>query len=225
MEEQQPPPSGTESRKLRILELVLVVGIAFLPSVIVSLRDWWLGSHQARTAFGSLLLAVDSVLAIALLGYVLHRQGRGFRALGLTARASDLGWALLILFFARMAEDAAFLVIERFTALPSKPEVPLPPPGVMGWLVILPAAAVEELITRAYLMTEVAALTGSMALAVLASVAFQTLYHLYQGAAEALMAAALFFVFAVFYANNRRCTPLIVAHVLHNVWVGWLHSR
>jgi membrane protease YdiL (CAAX protease family) len=225
LQEQEPPGGGTESRKLRTFELALVVGIAFLPSVIVSLRDWWLATHQTRTAFGSLLLAVNSVLAIALLGYVLHRQGRGFRALGLTARASDVGWALLILFFARMAEHAAFLVISSFTALPSNPEVPPPPPGVAGWLVIVPAAAVEELITRAYLMIEVATLTGSMAAAVLASVTFQTVYHMYQGTTMALVAAAGFFVFAVFYANNRRCTPLIIAHVLYNVWVGLLHSR
>jgi membrane protease YdiL (CAAX protease family) len=70
----------------------------------------------------------------------------------------------------------------------------------------------EELIVRAYLMTEVRALTGSATLAAAISVALQTTYHLYYGWEGALSLAFQFLVFAIYYAKTRKATPVIVAH-------------
>jgi membrane protease YdiL (CAAX protease family) len=86
----------------------------------------------------------------------------------------------------------------------------------MAWLSVVPSAAMEELIVRAYLMTEVAALSGSMGLAVTVSVGFQCFYHLYQGVPAALYHVGTFFAYAVFYAYTRRATPVVLAHALEN---------
>ena len=70
----------------------------------------------------------------------------------------------------------------------------------------------EELIVRAYLMTEIAGLTGSYALAVAVSIAVQLSYHLYYGWAGV---AALFFqflIFSLYYARWKRALPVIIAH-------------
>lgn len=116
------------------------------------------------------------------------------------------------------ASEVVFSVLDTYSV--SYPENPVPRHiGWLTWLSVVPGAAAEELIVRAYLMTEVAELTGRMWIAVLASVGFQTLYHLYQGTPYALVSAGSFFVAALFYANTRRATPLILAHAWHNFWV------
>jgi hypothetical protein len=210
--------SATASRRLRLAELVLVVAVGYLPSVVYALHAWWNGvAPPAEDALSSLSRILRAVIAIAVLVYVLHRRGWTLVTIGLTVRWSDLPWALLVLFFSRLLMHVVAIRLAGFGE--SLPERSGPASaGLVAWmaLVIVPSAAAEELIVRAFLMTEVAALTGSMAIAVLASVGFQTLYHLYQGLPSALMAAAMFFVFSVFYANLRRVTPLVLAHSLHN---------
>ncbi len=204
----------TSSRPLRWLELLLVVGVVFLPSVLYALKVWWTGEAlRPETPMVSLQRIVEAGLAISLLAYVLHRQGRSLRSIGLTAKLSDLGWALLILFFARMIE------IPIGMALGPGDELPAQVKPALYLLAIVPGAAEEELIVRAFLMTEMAALTGSMSLAVVASVAFQTLYHLYYGVPGALLCAGGFLVYALYYANTRRITPVILAHALQNFWI------
>lgn len=124
----------------------------------------------------------------------------------------------MILFFSWMMGHAVEGLLPPISADPLGRQALLGHTGLFAWFSIVPGAAREELIVRAYLMTEVADLTGHMGLAVLASVGFQTLCHLYQGTSAALANAGAFFVAAVFYASTRRATPLIVAHALHNFW-------
>ena len=205
------------ARRLRAFELVLVVGTAFLVSAVYSLYAWWNGDAVLPdTAFSSLQLILNSILSISLLVYVLHRQGRSLRMIGLTARVSDIPLALLVTFFFWLIESAIYATIANDPI--SEPTTYAMELGFLAWLAVVPSAATEELIVRAFLMTEVAALTGSMGVAVFASVGFQTLYHLYQGTPAALMNAGAFFVSSVFYASTRRITPVILAHSLYNFW-------
>jgi membrane protease YdiL (CAAX protease family) len=76
----------------------------------------------------------------------------------------------------------------------------------------------EELIVRAYLMTEIKALTGSTAMAVAVSVVLQASYHLYYGWFGALTVAFSFLVFAVYYARSGRAVPVIVAHAAFDIY-------
>jgi membrane protease YdiL (CAAX protease family) len=207
-----------DSRRVRIAELALVVGVGFLGSSLSSLRDWLLGnSPPPWTPFGELLRSLQAGLAIAVLAYVLYRQGRGLRAIGLTFRASDVAWALPLVFFSHLLTLATIRLLHAYSV--HLPTVPHSVPSELYWLAILPLAAKEELIVRGYLMTEVSALTGSMPFAVFASIVFQSFYHLYQGTPAFFVHLGGFFAFAVFYATTRRITPVILAHAFYNFWL------
>lgn len=205
-----------ESRRLHYIEIALVLSVGFFWSTVYSLRHWWGNAELPPwTAFDSLRYIIDSAISISVLAYVLYCQGRSLRTIGLTFRKSDLPWAVAIWFFDRLMMSTVYQSIHGFATPKSMPVSNL---GPLHWLSVIPNAANEELVVRAFLMTEVAELSGSWALAVLVSVGFQTVYHLYQGTPAALMAAAGFFVSAVYYANTRRITPVILAHSLHNFY-------
>lgn len=213
----EPAAMTRESRRLHYLEIALVLGVGFFWPLVYSLMDWWLNTNPSPgTAFGSLHRIGDAAITISVLAYVLYWQGRSLRTLGLTFRRSDLFWGFAVWFFYELMGRAVY---QDVRGMASWRDVPAGYAGLLSWLAVIPNAAKEELIVRAFLMTETAELSGSWALAVFLSVGFQTLYHLYQGTGSALMAAGSFFVSAVFYASTRRITPVILAHSLHNFWV------
>ena len=205
-----------EARKLRLLELALVLSVAFLIPTFSSLLHWWTNAQRSYdTGTDSVYRLLQDSTAISVLVYVLYRQGRSLRTIGLTARSSDISWTLAVTVCAKLlASGIVTLFVVYHVALPKAH----PPPnyGFLKWLAVVPGAALEELIARAYLMTEVAALSGSMALAVIVSVGFQCFYHLYQGVPAVLYHAGTFFAYAVFYAYTRRATPVVLAHALEN---------
>jgi membrane protease YdiL (CAAX protease family) len=212
----EPPP--VPDRRLRILELALVLAVAFLGSIIYSMYLWWIGQPLSPSAtLDEVHRILDSATSIALLAYVLHRQGRSLERIGLTARLSDLPLTVLLGFFSALLTGSLGQLMAPF--LHGRKTVPESSPGLLHWLAVIPGAAKEELIVRAFLITEVSELTGSEGLAVLASVGLQTLYHTYQGTASALYAAGGFLVASVFYAGTRRITPVILVHAMHNFWV------
>ena len=71
----------------------------------------------------------------------------------------------------------------------------------------------EELIVRAYTMTEVLDLGGNQILAVIVSVIVQISYHLYQGLLHGLSLTFLFLVFSIYFVRTRRIVPVILAHL------------
>lgn len=75
----------------------------------------------------------------------------------------------------------------------------------------------EELILRAYTITETEALTGSSVVAVFISVFVQILGHLYQGAVPAALVGAVFLIFSWYYVRCRRITPPLLAHYCMNL--------
>jgi membrane protease YdiL (CAAX protease family) len=72
----------------------------------------------------------------------------------------------------------------------------------------------EELIARAFVMTELKALTRNTAIAIAGSVLLQTSYHFYQGAPAAISHGATFLVFSLYYAKTNRIGAPILAHLL-----------
>ncbi len=71
----------------------------------------------------------------------------------------------------------------------------------------------EELIVRAYTMSEVMDLGGSRLLAIVVSVSLQMSYHFYQGVLRSIAIAATFTVFSIYFAKTRRIAPIILAHL------------
>jgi membrane protease YdiL (CAAX protease family) len=217
----EPPTERTVSKNaLRWFELGLVLLIAFGDSIFRSailLRE---GTKAVDPVQSSRWLAmiVHEAAALLLLGYVLIRRGMRIRELGLRWSWGELGRSLLVTIGAYAAYAVSYPVlvwVQRLLMPGATGVTPRQMFGHASWIMfatVLINPFFEELIVRAYLMTEVQALTGSWVLATAASVAVQTSYHLYYGWVGALAVGAQFLVFSVYYAKTRRATPVIVAH-------------
>jgi len=195
--------------EFRVLELGLLLLFGFGASMVASLYSQWHPLHAVHRMRESLDDLAAALPALCLLVYVLGRRGLRLRDLGLTARWSDLvaGLALAVI-GSRLVRPSGHLSTSALAPL--------------TLVIVFLRAAHEELIVRAYMMTEVAELTGSAFLAVMGSTCFQALYHLYQGREAALRAAGTFLIFSVFYWKTRRATPLVLGHFGHNLWI-YLH--
>jgi membrane protease YdiL (CAAX protease family) len=77
---------------------------------------------------------------------------------------------------------------------------------------------VEELIVRAYLMTEVQALTNSWIPAIILSTVIQASYHLYYGWQTALAMGFQFLVLSIYFAKTRRAAPIILVHMVFDIY-------
>jgi len=171
---------------------------------------------------GGLLQEVSSLF---LLGYVLARRNRRIRDLGLRWSIRDVGVGLLVagVSFAAYVVGALVVQLIHHTIYGTFATGPTgatffshPGPWAVPFMLLNPFF--EELIVRAYLMTEVADLTGSSALAVAASVIFQWSYHLYYGWAGATSMAFMFLALSLYYARSRRALPIIVAHAFFDIY-------
>ena len=220
------PHGPAERKSLRWFEVCLVLFFAFGTNFYNSLYllihgpTAELRTTAARATFGLL----HEIMALALLGYVLARRGRRFSDIGLRWSLRDLGVgvAVLVAFVAAAVVGAVsiyFLHIRIFGTAPVPHRaseffghfsIPIAPYFLVG-------PVLEELVVRAYLMTEIRELTGSAALAVVASTLVQTSYHLYYGWWIALSLGCSFFVLSLYYARSRRALPLIVAHELFDL--------
>lgn len=174
----------------------------------------------ARFAAG----AVQEITGLLVLAYVLSRRRSGFRDLGLRWALRDVAIGLLLLIVAAMFYFAGATAIQLIHhglygayahITPARKIFGRPSAATIPYLLLNPFF--EEMIVRAYLMTEVQALTGSAALAVVLSVLVQSSYHLYYGWAGAFSIAFLFLPFALYYARWKRILPVIVSHEIFDI--------
>jgi membrane protease YdiL (CAAX protease family) len=220
------PVETPSARRLRLLELGLVLLVAFGDSVLTSLAAWWDDTPPVydESAVDHLYRILHATVSLGVLAYVLFRQERRLRDLGLTAERRDITAtiALTILGFLPTIALSKSFYGHLYTGALAHPLASFAGGMRLGPLLIaalLASAALEELIVRAYLMTEVATLTGRMELAVLASTVLQTTYHLYQGMPAALLSGCVFLIASIYYASTRRITPVILSHFLYNLLI------
>ena len=219
-------------RQQRIIELLLVCIIAFGGGILIS--GYFLAGHSinnfsvslSSSTWGWLAKILHESAALGLVWYFLARRGKSFADLGLKWRWSDVGWSILlnvgagiafvgvyeVLYHSgltRVTYDATFLRVGRILF-----------GGGVSLLTILFQFLnpfFEELIVRAYVMTEIKRLTGSTAQAVIVSTVLQTSYHFYQGTPAALAHGASFLIFSLYYARTNRISPIILAHCYTDV--------
>jgi membrane protease YdiL (CAAX protease family) len=213
---------------LRKLELLLVLGITIGPFLVSAIllyvlyRGVWPNSSLPYSVFyATIVKVVHEAGGLALLLYVLFRQGRSLKDLGFSFRWSDIPVSMGLLLLSWMAAGICHVLInsayygwtgrhlERWNGaaalLGSHFSI-----IVMVFLVL--NAFFEELIVRAYVMSEIISWKKSALLAGLVSVSVQALYHIYQGVPNMLAIAALFSVYAIYYGKTRRILPVILAH-------------
>ena len=222
------PATRWTERHLRIFELVLVCTVAFGSSLFYSTLHV-LGLNPG-IAFGAITRWLYSTLyegaALGLTWYVLLRRSKSFRDLGFSWASKDLGPSVLLFIAGTLVYSIEYSILYA-TGLNStaRPEATARVGGQLfggGISLITPFFQFinpfyEELIVRAYVITEMRELTGSVSRAVTLSTVLQTAYHLYQGVPLAFSSASLFLLFSIYYAKTNRITPIILAHLLMDV--------
>jgi len=167
----------------------------------------------------------QEVIALVLVAYVLSRRNLRFRNIGLQWRLKDLGVGLFVAGISYAAYALGSILVQSIhygiygtlaKSVGGKDFYSHPPITAIPFSILNPFF--EELIVRAYLMTEIMELTGSSALAIVVSVAVQFSYHLYYGWVAAISLSFQFLIFAVYYARTRRILPVIVAHGLFDIY-------
>ena len=229
-QEAPPPPAPGPARRLRWIELALLIAVAFGGTLYQTLREVVLSElpHRRPDSYDWPLGLVHEATALGLCAYLLYRQGRSFRNLGLTnPRPVDAGQALILFggqvlltwVTRRMLQTAGAYTVTGQAAHLARMEALFSARvsvGMLGFMVV--NAFYEELIARAYLMTELTALTRSVGCAVVVSSFLQGFYHLYQGWQAAFQAAVVFLFFSLFYARSGRIWPVVLAHLLWDLY-------
>lgn len=220
-------PSESAGKRLRWLELSLVLLVGFATPIITSL-DILINGRGALPNTTNLRLAssiVHEVAGLLLVGYILSRRKIRISSLGLRWSFRDLcvGPAVAIAAYLAYA-IGPFLIHLVDHAMYSSAQRGDVARQMFGHALIamIPYSLLnpfyEELVVRAYLMTEVKALTGSWTLAAALSVVVQFSYHLYYGWEGAIALSFLFLVFSIYYARTQKATPIIVAHGIFDIW-------
>jgi membrane protease YdiL (CAAX protease family) len=234
-----PPPSpvsaasnirqeiSREERRRRWFELFLVLAISL---GIVLLNGFYLLANAPKIALSmSALRSVYGIaheaLSLLLLAYVLSRRNLGLRDLGLRWSTRDILPGIGIAILGALSYIAGAVLLqglhyELYGTIARMPRASLFFANPSLWA--LPFSLInpffEELIVRAYVMTEIKELTGSTAGAIAFSVLLQGSYHLYYGWIGALSLVFLFLVFAIYYARTRQAVPIILAHALFDLY-------
>ena len=236
-------PALWTERQWRIFELALVCAVAFAISVLHSAEIFFIGNRQATSRstgeMAWVYVMVRQGIALALLWYILQRRSKTFRGLGLRWSLKEVAFGCLLFVGGGIAYGILHWLIHVLMAALNWPLGPQPNVSVMLYGSRVAVMAIvsdllnpfyEELIVRAFVMTEVKALTNNLALAIAASVLLQTSYHFYQGAPAALSHFGTFLVFALYYAKTNRIGAPVAAHLLLDLsatllYMARLHQR
>jgi membrane protease YdiL (CAAX protease family) len=219
-------PSASEKRR-RWFEACLVLLVACGGYIVYAIFLLAKGPSAALQGTNVRYVAgiVHQFSALLLLYYVLSRRGLNFASIGLRWRPSDLWVGCLLIVISFAAYGLGSSVVQAFhfftfgsvaTGLTGRDFFSHPPIAAIPYNFLNPFF--EELIVRAYLMTETLELTGSVAVAVIVSVLVQFSYHLYYGWIGAFSLLFLFVTSALYYAYSRRATPVVIAHAFFDLY-------
>lgn len=223
------PPVVFTDRQIVIFEVVILCIIAFGSNILGSwyyLFDNSAYSSSSRTEYAWAAQVLKEGACLCLLWYFLMSRGKSFSNLGLLWSWKDFGWSIVL----SMAGGLAFEAVYHLFCLTGTTMVGsnllrndvghlLFGGGIFFATILVQFINpfFEELIVRAYVMTEVKYLTNSVTKAVIISTVLQTSYHFYQGVPAALSHAGAFLVYSIFYAKTNRITPIILAHLYSDV--------
>ena len=213
--------------QIRIFEVVLLCLICFGGSILFVAHRLLNSSSSIRGRPDWLYATLHEVTSLALLWYILLRRSRSVSDLGFTWTNKDLPRSVLIFLLGTIAFSIVYgaIYLTGLTSTTSSAAGVRVGRLLFGGGVSLTTILFqfinpfyEELIVRAYVMTEVMQLTNSVFKAVMCSTLLQMSYHFYQGAPMALSEGATFLVFSIYYARTNRITPIILAHLYMDVW-------
>jgi len=226
---EQPSAAVSEAasrNRRRWFELALVMFLAFSGPLIRSIALLHSGpSSPNQIAMARWIEAAAHQIGILfLLGYILRQSGRTFCDIGFRWSLMEVMEGLWLFVAAYVFyRVGAFLIHFGYLLLSGSYPHYVDSRQIFGHmsLFVLPFWLLnpfyEEIVVRAYLMTEIRVLTGSVTLSAVASLLLQTSYHLYYGWAGALAIGIQFIAFVGYFAIWRRALPLAVAHGLFDI--------
>lgn len=217
----------------RWVDLGLILAVVFASSILGSI---YLAFHPTAPSYSNLRLFTgisDEIIGLLLFLVLFKRQGRRLQDIGLSFQWTDLPKALglavaavVVMCITGFVVSYGWLVITLH--FPQWPDTRTMFSTSSVWL-FLPFLLLnpffEEILVRGYLMTELIDLRKSVLLATVASLVVQTSYHLYYGAAGAMVVGSGLAVLAIYFAKSRRLMPVILAHMLWDstALLGFLH--
>jgi membrane protease YdiL (CAAX protease family) len=224
------------SKTYRALELHLVIGVAFAAPIFVAIYSLFFGSLMQDSQVSGVLVfygLIYELLALAVLVYVLSRQGRGLKQIGLSFSWKDIPISLLLMVIAYIAYSICYLAIfygyyfgGRTLTQPAKIQSYLDVGVTISTILfVILNPLYEELIARAYIISEMKYLTGSNSLAMLVSVVVQVLYHLYQGVPTAIALGAMFLILSIYYIRYKRIVPVVLVHLYFDLFALSVYAR
>jgi membrane protease YdiL (CAAX protease family) len=220
-------------RSSRLFQLYLVLAIGFVIPVVKSLSiflgTWHPGPATSHRFVGGITFELIGLLCLYL---VLRDQKRRFRDIGLfpNVRLTDVAHSFA-LFFAALFSSGIFYVV-LLSILGIGRQQSFDRSMIFGTtLSVLPVVYAllnpffEELLVRAFLISEIEAIYRSTALAVCVSVGLQTSYHLYQGLPAMLSHVPTFLLFSLYFVRARRILPVILAHMFMDLYALAFYFR
>lgn len=228
------PPSEAEGegKSLRHLQhLAIVLWISFSIPVARSIyylvegsptHPYTLMQQRYRLAAG----LIEEAGALFLLWYVMGRQGKTRRDIGWNPQLADLPRAIGLFLLVMVAGWFGYYGVQSWYYAHSGHYLAARSlQSMLGFGISALSIAYaclnpfcEELIVRAYTITEVLSLGGTRTLAVVVSVVVQLSYHLYQGWVNVLWLAPVFLVVSIYYVRTRRIVPVILVHLAMDLW-------
>ncbi|KPV56336.1 hypothetical protein QJ48_28265 [Paenibacillus sp. A3] len=198
--------------KIRLLLLVSILLITIFPLILNSV--YLFSGAKSGTHPNFIYSILWETLSLSLLYFVLHRQGRSLKDIGFEFRKTDIFHALLLYMAVYFVVIIAVTISPSFLQAPQNVDFLRTKMTVSYFAFIVINPFFEELIVRAYTMTELNFLIKKEEITVLASTVIQTSYHLYQGLIPALYTGIVFFVFSIYFAKTRKIVPVIMVHLL-----------
>lgn len=211
------------SRRRRLFALGVVLCVSFL-HFIVSSTYYAVGRvapyAPGMTSYRLMFALIAESTSLLVLWYVISEREGGWKSIGWDPSWNDILAGFGVLIVSLMATVPPALVFQStYRSFTGHYLQPRDLRQMLGFSIsavsiafVLVNPFFEELIVRAYTMSEVMDLGGSRLLAIVLSVGLQTSYHLYQGVARSIAVAATFTVFSIYFARTRKILPVIVAH-------------
>jgi|SRR5579863_6125561 membrane protease YdiL (CAAX protease family) len=174
--------------------------------------------YQGYRLWGSLIPEASGLLV---LWYVMRNQGKTWRNIGWNPSFADIRRALGLFLASTAATWVAYIPAQyvyraysgAFLTQKSLNSTIAFGISVSSIAFMCVNPFFEELIVRAYTISELIDLGVNRAVATAISVIVQLSYHLYQGAANVVVLAVMFTIFSLYYSRTRRIVPVVLVHL------------
>lgn len=213
------------NKRLRLIELVMVIAVAFSTSIVKSVYTLLLNIPLEFPKDTNLFFISDithELSAVIVLVYILFRQGNTIKTIGFVYSLKDIlhsfGLIIVSIISAYLFKYIMYyLNLVEINSFPNNVEFIYSKVTVFYLIFVLINPIFEELIVRGFVITEVLYMTGKGYVAVIASVLIQISYHLYQGFVPALNLGAIFLVYSLYFLKFKRLIPVIIAHAFFDI--------